>query len=171
MSWTTPRTWVATEVVTATLMNAHVRDNLAYLMTRPQAATALDIDSQFTTTASTFAAIHSSVMALSVTPAGTRVLLGFTCVARQIAAGDVTYFTIYQNGTALYPNAVDGFARTPGVAGYWPISFTIMATGLTSGTKYTYRVCWKTDNTGILYAGTAGAGINLMPNFWALEVG
>lgn len=28
MSWTTPRTWVAGETVTAALMNAHVRDNL-----------------------------------------------------------------------------------------------------------------------------------------------
>ena len=28
MAWTTPRTWVAAETVTASLMNAHVRDNL-----------------------------------------------------------------------------------------------------------------------------------------------
>jgi hypothetical protein len=28
MAWTTPRTWVAGEVVTAALLNAHVRDNL-----------------------------------------------------------------------------------------------------------------------------------------------
>ena len=28
MAWTAPRTWVAAEVVTAALMNAHLRDNL-----------------------------------------------------------------------------------------------------------------------------------------------
>ena len=28
MAWTTPRTWVAGELVTAAMMNAHVRDNL-----------------------------------------------------------------------------------------------------------------------------------------------
>ena len=33
MAWTTPRTWVAGETVTDTLMNTHVRDNLAYLGT------------------------------------------------------------------------------------------------------------------------------------------
>ena len=27
MAWTTPRTWVSTEVVTASIMNTHVRDN------------------------------------------------------------------------------------------------------------------------------------------------
>ena len=36
-SWTTPRTWVAAEIVTAALMNTHVRDNL--LETSPAVAT------------------------------------------------------------------------------------------------------------------------------------
>jgi hypothetical protein len=31
MAWTTPRTWVTSEVVTATIMNTHVRDNLEWL--------------------------------------------------------------------------------------------------------------------------------------------
>lgn len=31
MAWTTPRTWVAGETVTAALMNTHVRDNLSAL--------------------------------------------------------------------------------------------------------------------------------------------
>jgi hypothetical protein len=28
MAWTTPRTWVAAETVTASIMNTHIRDNL-----------------------------------------------------------------------------------------------------------------------------------------------
>jgi hypothetical protein len=31
MSWTAPRTWTVGEVVTAAMMNAHVRDNLKYV--------------------------------------------------------------------------------------------------------------------------------------------
>ena len=31
MAWTTPRTWVTGEFVTASIMNTHVRDNLNYL--------------------------------------------------------------------------------------------------------------------------------------------
>jgi hypothetical protein len=34
MTWTTPRTWVATETVTASLLNTHLRDNLSDLQTR-----------------------------------------------------------------------------------------------------------------------------------------
>jgi hypothetical protein len=33
MAWTTPRTWAASETVTASLMNTHLRDNLNYLKT------------------------------------------------------------------------------------------------------------------------------------------
>lgn len=33
MTWTTPRTWVTSEVVTASIMNTHVRDNLSELRT------------------------------------------------------------------------------------------------------------------------------------------
>lgn len=35
MAWTTPRTWVTGELVTASIMNTHVRDNLSHLGTRP----------------------------------------------------------------------------------------------------------------------------------------
>lgn len=31
MAWSTPRTWVTSEVVSASLMNTHIRDNLNYL--------------------------------------------------------------------------------------------------------------------------------------------
>ena len=37
-TWTTPRTWSAGELVTATMMNTHVRDNLEYLSTLGGAA-------------------------------------------------------------------------------------------------------------------------------------
>lgn len=33
MPWTTPRTWVTGETLTSTLLNTHVRDNEAYLLT------------------------------------------------------------------------------------------------------------------------------------------
>lgn len=35
MAWTTPRTWVSGELVTAALLNTHVRDNLSYLKDVP----------------------------------------------------------------------------------------------------------------------------------------
>lgn len=31
MAWTTPRTWVVSEIVSASVMNTHIRDNLNVL--------------------------------------------------------------------------------------------------------------------------------------------
>lgn len=35
MAWSTPRTWVAGETLTASILNTHVRDNLSFLYTPP----------------------------------------------------------------------------------------------------------------------------------------
>ena len=36
MSWTNPRTWVLGEMVTETLLNTHLRDNMIFLKSNPQ---------------------------------------------------------------------------------------------------------------------------------------
>ena len=59
MAWTAPRTWVTGELVTAAMMNTHVRDNLDYLKTEADlipncthaevtGSRALDTDYQYT---------------------------------------------------------------------------------------------------------------------------
>ncbi|MDA1330693.1 MAG: hypothetical protein O3B43_06485 [Chloroflexi bacterium] len=37
MAWTTPRTWTTSELVTASIMNTHIRDNLNYLYSGKEA--------------------------------------------------------------------------------------------------------------------------------------
>jgi hypothetical protein len=61
MAWTTPRTWVAGEVVTASQMNTHVRDNLADLDAR------VNITPQITQATETITANGSLVNASGVT--------------------------------------------------------------------------------------------------------
>lgn len=46
MSWTAPRTWVTGEVVTSTIMNAHVRDNLLEVPARIEGS--LNVTTSFT---------------------------------------------------------------------------------------------------------------------------
>lgn len=54
MSWTAPRTWVTAEIVTASQMNTHVRDNLRYLkgLSGPVAIGDVLTSTTFVTTAS-----------------------------------------------------------------------------------------------------------------------
>lgn len=64
MAWTAPRTWVATEVVTASIMNTHVRDNL--LETGPAKVTAAG-QSLFSTGANALAAASVGAVKASAT--------------------------------------------------------------------------------------------------------
>lgn len=58
MAWTTPRTWVTSELVTAALMNTHLRDNLNFLTTNtPNLAVA-----SITQTASPYTAASAIVI-------------------------------------------------------------------------------------------------------------
>jgi hypothetical protein len=58
MAWTTPRTWVTSELVTAALMNTHLRDNLTFLLTNIPNQTVASI----TSAASPFTAAGSVVI-------------------------------------------------------------------------------------------------------------
>jgi hypothetical protein len=87
MAWTTPRTWVAGEVVTDTIMNAHVRDNLAFLK-------AFTTNAQ-TSTAYTFAFVDAhNIVELANAGAITATVPPNSSVA--FAVGDV--ITIIQTG-------------------------------------------------------------------------
>lgn len=80
MAWSAPRTWVALEVVTAALMNTHVRDNLKYL--KGQAGT-VAIESGIDVTG-----------AVTATGAGTFGGSGFQMAANNTAAAFKGYYGV-----------------------------------------------------------------------------
>lgn len=57
MAWTSPRTWVTSEMVTAAIMNTHVRDNLLFLYELPDLVVA-----SITHTSSPYTAATSNVI-------------------------------------------------------------------------------------------------------------
>lgn len=61
MAWTTPKTWSTGELVTATDLNLHLRDNLAVLKSPPTALTHYIPGSPLQITATSFVDIHSSL--------------------------------------------------------------------------------------------------------------
>ena len=74
-TWTTPRTWAVGELVTAALMNAHVRDNMDWLKT-PISASAT-WSSNFTTTSTTPVDITGATVTLTTNGGGVDVIVLF----------------------------------------------------------------------------------------------
>lgn len=108
-TYTTPRTWVAGEIVTAALLNTHLRDNLDYLKARP-VARASDFDNTVISTSST-AFVDVTGASVSITtsgssrlliiasgafgPQGTGATIYITAVVDGVNQGDATYGITY----------------------------------------------------------------------------
>jgi hypothetical protein len=108
MSWNTPRTWTPGEVVTASLLNAHLRDNLnALLAGRPLAFVCRTGSADYSTSSTSFVDVDGTNLALTLNLNGSRVLL----VATALIAGSLS------NSICYLDWAADGSARAGGTNG------------------------------------------------------
>ena len=98
MSWTAPRTWVVGEVLTAGLLNAHVRDNL--LETAPAVATAVGLP---------YADAANSLALLAAVGNGGKYIrfnAGATAIEAADAGGGMNW-AIEQTGDPAFPHNGD----------------------------------------------------------------
>ena len=77
LAWTTPKTWADDELVTANVMNTHVRDNLNALKAPPTARYELNRTSDYTTTSTSFVDVDGTKLALTITTSGGDVMVHF----------------------------------------------------------------------------------------------
>ena len=139
MAWTTPRTWVAGEVPTAAIMNAHVRDNLNALKDPPQAV-AENFNVALSTTSTSFANMTGVEGTLTTT--GGRLLIGFQ-VSQTSAGGTSGNYTCYEitiDGTAVSGHANGVLITYIGA----PVGFTHLTAALAAG-AHTVRIQWRVD--------------------------
>jgi hypothetical protein len=103
MAWTAPRTWTTGELVTASIMNAHVKDNLTYLIDRTFCLVMVVPGNPGATT---------NVSLRAIMPvAGTIVSIKSTCGT----APATTYtYDINKGGTTIYTTQGNRPTRTSG---------------------------------------------------------
>lgn len=73
MAWTTPRTWVANDLVGATLLNTHLRDNLNALK-NPPTDRATELAGTFSTTSTSFVSVSNAEVEITTT--GGKLMIG-----------------------------------------------------------------------------------------------
>lgn len=157
MAWTTPRTWATSELVTASIMNTHVRDNLTFLSTITEANDLantrtftntgfLDLDA-LTGGSGTLAACAVSVVT------GTRALVHM-CAASVSNSGTGTTALGYRISGATTVAASSTLAlRVSGVAAVLVgATRTHLVTGLNAGTNVFELQALVSANTGTLTA-------------------
>lgn len=95
-TWTAPRTWATGEIVTAVMLNAHVRNNLDWLKVRPY-GTEQDFDGTvFTTTSSSYQ--DTGISSGSVTTTGGRVAVACWGTILGNTANNQKLLTLYEDG-------------------------------------------------------------------------
>lgn len=91
--WTAPRTWNVGELVTAGLLNTHLRDNLEFLKAQidlPLNFAAAASATLYTSSSATFADVDATNLSLSLTTSGGAVLLGMSTQGKHsVAAGEL----------------------------------------------------------------------------------
>lgn len=115
MAWTTPRTWVPGELVTASMMNTHIRDNMNYLFTaasgdKCRATNGAQSISDNTATKLTFGSetfdtngLHSTSSnpsRITIVTTGYYIVIGW--VYWNSAGGSSRWLRILVNNTTLY---------------------------------------------------------------------
>lgn len=172
MAWTTPKTWTVDELVTASMLNTHLRDNLNYLFSgRGGGGTAVlrDNSGQYTTTSTSFVDVDATNLKIDLTLSGTKVLVGFSGVVEHSLGNNRVFFDVDVGGTRHANSFTDGLVMWRGENGPATMgaAFVVLITGLSTGAN-TFKLQWKVaSGTGRLKSNSTDSPVN----FWAMEVG
>lgn len=158
MAWNPARTWVANELVTASIMNTHVRDNLNALKSPPSDQWNGEIYDG--TSSATWGDIDAVNLSLTITTTGGDVRVGYIGM---VDNAFVCYFDIAVDGSRQSGNA-NGYVRaqSPGAPAFSPATFVVVIPGLAAG-SHTFTVQYKGD----------GSNVNSLTSthFWVSESG
>jgi hypothetical protein len=161
MSWVTPKTWTAGEVVGETDMNTHVRDNLNYLFAPSFQQIITGSAGNLSTTASTAIPISTANLSLTLTTYGGNIHAHFAG-AFSGGGADVVHIGMTYDATDINPST-GLMAVKPGSLS--EVSIDVWITGLASG-SHTFLPTWRVEagnQTAVLFLATAPA------TFWVRE--
>ncbi|RMF81298.1 MAG: hypothetical protein D6737_05470 [Chloroflexi bacterium] len=175
--WSPPRTWVTGELVTADILNTHIRDNLDFLKDPPTALATLDEIANYTTTSTTFVDVDNTEGKFKHTKQvfGGDVLAIFVGNVKIGNSNQYIHFNISVDGVDHFADdgllAVHPGSVTSGENIRWPVCIVARLTGVAAGTRI-FRLRWKVSaNTATLYAGAGTSNVDIHPQFWIMEVG
>lgn len=169
MAYTTPRTWIPGELVTASMLQEQISDNMSALKAPPTAQATLNLGADITTTSTSFVDVDATNLSLTITTTGGDVLITFQGVFVKTLTGQV-HLDVTMDGTAL--------AGDSGMTGH-SIGATIVEMGFTwwarsvAAGSHTFKLRWAIISGGgtlTLYAGAGSGGADFHPQFTVREV-
>lgn len=169
-NWSAPRTWSVGELVTAALLNTHLRDNLEFLKTPPTGLYTLNQGGDYSITSTTFVDVDATNLALTITTAGGDVLIGFSGSFAQATSLAYIYLDLLIDGVRFMGDDGIIFHQAATANARFHMSFCVLKQGLAVG-SHTFKLQWRVSaGAGTLYAGAGTAGLDNHAQFWVREV-
>jgi len=170
MAWTAPTTRTTGTLITASIWNADIVDNLDALKDPPTDHYELDEVSDYTTSSTSFTDVDATNLAMSVTTTGGDVIVEF----HGTMMVNATYFFMLDiDVDGSREGGDDGILSFENASGeVKPVSFSRLITGLAAG-SHTFKLQWKVMNGAATVTLSAGAGTSnkdVHGQFWAREV-
>ncbi len=149
MSWTTPKTWTPGDVLSASELNTHLRDNPNYLLSGFAMASVIhEPASDYTTTAGSFVDVDATNLKLTLTVKGGRAVVyaSFHLASDGTAnsSGEATVLC----DTATYPDGsgANGLVRLK-TTGTQVVSLVAFFSGLAEG-SHTFKLQFRNAAAG-----------------------
>lgn len=152
MAFTTPRTWVAAQIVTADELNIDIRDNMVYLKDRIDGVAKQFIRTvtDYTTTSTSLVDIDGTNLSLTFTTDGSDVLVIFAGYGDNSGTNGEVLVAVKVDSTDF--EITSGTSPTGNAA--INLGFIYIFTGL-SAASHTFIMRWKVAaGTGTITAGT-----------------
>lgn len=168
MAWIAPTTRTTGELITASIWNTDITDNLDALKDPPSENYEANEAADYSTSSTTFVNVDATNLALTITTTGGDVLVGFHG-ALQITSTYILYFDLDVDGSR--EGGDDGITCIEQAIDAKNVAFVRLITGLSAG-SHTIKLQWKTSNGGAvakLWAGAGTASYDLHPQFWLRE--
>lgn len=167
MAYTAPTPRSTGDLITASIYNTDIVDNIAALKSPPTGAHTVNEASDLVTNSTTFTNIDAD-LSLAITTTGGDVIVHFECYGGSTAGGVRMYLDFTVDGTRHAGD--DGISETM-AATLAPMSFTRIVQGLSAG-LHTFVMQWKSSAASnvTIYAGAGTANTDLHPQFWVREM-
>lgn len=141
-TYTTPRTWATGEIVTAAIMNEHVRDNFDYLKARP-VVTVNDFDGTVANTSST-SFVDLTGATVDITTSGSSKLLITAHVIGVESSAAAAYITAKVDGTNQ-GHATNGLAYKTVGTNSDLLSFVFLTAAAVADGAHTVKLQYRTS--------------------------